>query len=93
MPEQILFHPVQLSLEDCENTQTSALVAQVEATRQDTDDDLGEDDQEGDDLRERQLMDDELRQLMDYLEQGELPGSEKKACEIVLGKSQYAAVT
>ena len=63
----------------------------MEAT-QDTNDNLGEDDQEGNDLRERQLMDDELRQLMDYLERGELPESKKKAREIVLGKSQYAVV-
>ena len=81
--------PVQLSLEDCKNTDihVSALVAQVEVTLEDTDDNLREYFPEDNDLREQHLMHDELCQLMDYLEQGELPESEKKTREIVRGIS------
>ena len=46
----------------------------------------------GGDIRKRQLDDPELKCIMLYLEDGELPRDEKKAKELVLGKSLYEIV-
>ena len=43
-------------------------------------------------IRDRQQNDPELKLIMDYLEKGDLPKDDKKARELVLGKSLYQVI-
>ena len=82
-------YPVPLLPSDCRETQTEALVANVEVT--DVDDTVGGEDQRlpDHDLGELQRRDPDLQQIIHYLERGELPLCENEVHKLVLGKSQY----
>ena len=43
-------------------------------------------------IRDRQQKDPELKLIMDYLEKGDLPKDDKKARELVLGRSLYQVI-
>ena len=68
-----------------DSPQTDAVIAALEAPQTRTEDGEGQ----GDSLRKRQREDSYLREIMSYLETGNLPTEEKRAHRLVLGSSQF----
>ena len=80
-------YPVSLLQSDCTQTQTCPLIATLEAeqcARRGEESVL-----EHDVLSKRQSTDPELKEMMMHLDTGELPDDDRRAREIVLGKSQF----
>ena len=70
--------------QESDSPQTDVVIAALEAPQTRTEDGEGQ----GDSLRKRQREDPYLREIMSYLETGDLPTEEKRARRLVLGSSQ-----
>ena len=78
-------YPVSLLPSDCARTQTCSLVAAMEAQRHDeSGEECGEDI-----LADRQRADPHLRDIILYLETGDLPSENRRARELVVGRAQF----
>lgn len=85
-------YPVSLLPHDCEGTQVDKLVAALQTSlpsRRGEDHPLEEVGPEHDVCRERQCSDPNLKDIIQYLEDGELPSDDRRARELILGKSQF----
>ena len=97
-------YPVSLLTTNGEDAQPEVIVAEINNSPPDNDRSEGtavnhqvqptttEVVQECVDLRERQLCDSELKDIVNYLENGELPTEEKMARALVLSSAQFAMV-
>ena len=97
-------YPVSLLTTNGEDAQPEVIVAKINNSPPDNDRSEGtavnhqvqptttEVIQECVDLRERQLCDHELREIVNYLENGELPTEEKMVHALVLSSAQFAMV-
>ena len=80
-------YPVPLLPEDCTKTQVPALVAMVDAPSQSAQ--SGETHCQETTLRGRQLEDPQLREIIHYLVDGELPAENRRARQLLLSQSDF----
>ena len=83
-------HPVPLQPEDCTKTQTPTLIAAIEAPLSSAQ--SGERDPDRSSLSERQLDDPQLRGIIRYLVDGELPTDDRQARQILLGQPNFTVL-
>lgn len=79
-------YPVPLQKSDCVQTQAHSVVAAVQIPNTQAG---GGEECESDSLSKRQREDPYLKEIITYLETGDLPTEEKRARELVLGSSQF----